>query len=174
MNKGKLVGTMFVVLIGLAAIIGTFLLASNNPVKDDGPFSDATDVLSGDAAAGAGREARDPLLNTEQGNMLVFFFTLGSLVAGGIIGKYWRQLFGGNNNSKHSSALLAFGILAVALAILVAAWEAFSGNPMLDPALGDVVLFIFALGGAIIGIFTGYLFQSHLAAKSPAEVRPVG
>jgi len=168
MTKGKLIGSIAVVLIGLAAIVGTFLLASNNPVKEDGKLNDATDVLAGGAAAGAGREARDPLINTEQGNMLVFFFTLASLTGGGIIGYNWRSLMRVNDGRKTTTPAGVGNVLsglAVAAWIVIAALEGFSGNPIFDPELGDLVLFIFASTGAVIGFFAGYQFQGYSTGR---------
>lgn len=40
-----------------------------------------------------GREARGPYINTDQGNLLLFVFTLGALAGGIAIGYYWRELF---------------------------------------------------------------------------------
>ncbi len=92
-NIGRIIAISVAVAILVFAVIGSIALSSNNIVKEEGIWSDATDVLSGKAAGQAGREARDPYINTEQGNMLVFFFCLGGVVAGSIIGYNWRRLF---------------------------------------------------------------------------------
>ena len=92
-NTGKIIAISVAVAILIIAIIGTVALSANNIVRDEGVWSDATDVLSGKAAEQAGREARDPYINTEQGNMLVFFFCLGGVAAGSAIGYNWRRLF---------------------------------------------------------------------------------
>jgi ABC-type cobalt transport system substrate-binding protein len=39
-----------------------------------------------------GREARDPLINTDQGDLLLFVFLLAGAVGGFAAGYYWRQL----------------------------------------------------------------------------------
>ncbi len=92
-NIGRIIAISVAVAILIGAVIGSVALSANNVVRDEGVWSDATDVLSGKAAAQAGREAREPYINTEQGNMLVFFFCLGGVAAGSIIGYNWRRLF---------------------------------------------------------------------------------
>ena len=76
----------------IIAIVGSLVLSTDNTVREEGIWSDATDVLSGKAAEQVGRGARAPYINTEQGNMLVFFFCLGGVAAGLIIGYSWRRL----------------------------------------------------------------------------------
>ncbi len=44
-------------------------------------------------AAEAGREAHEPLINTDQGDLLLFVFTLGGAVGGFVAGYCWRKLF---------------------------------------------------------------------------------
>lgn len=39
-----------------------------------------------------GREARDPLINTDQGDLLLFVFLLAGAVGGFVAGYYWRIL----------------------------------------------------------------------------------
>ncbi|MHB8172651.1 MAG: hypothetical protein ACYDG6_14105 [Thermincolia bacterium] len=43
-------------------------------------------------AAGAGE--RDPFINTDQGNLLLFLFLLSGLVVGFYLGYQWRGIFG--------------------------------------------------------------------------------
>ncbi|GAB6082906.1 hypothetical protein JCM30471_18200 [Desulfuromonas carbonis] len=40
-----------------------------------------------------GREARDPYINTDQGDLLLFLFALAGAVGGFIIGYYWHKVF---------------------------------------------------------------------------------
>ncbi len=91
-SLSKIVATGIVVVVLSLAIVGSVTLSGETTVREKGLWSDATDILSGKAADQAGREARDPFINTEQGNMLVFFFTLGGVAAGFIIGYNWRRL----------------------------------------------------------------------------------
>ena len=49
------------------------------------------------------REAREPLINTDQGDLLLFVFLLAGAVGGFIGGYYWRALVGkrgGDTNSE--------------------------------------------------------------------------
>ncbi|BCB97399.1 hypothetical protein JZK55_23210 [Dissulfurispira thermophila] len=39
-----------------------------------------------------GREAREPLINTDQGDLLLFVFLLAGAVGGFVAGYYWRAL----------------------------------------------------------------------------------
>jgi cobalt/nickel transport protein len=41
-----------------------------------------------------GREAREPLINTDQGDLLLFVFLLAGAVGGFVGGYYWRMLIG--------------------------------------------------------------------------------
>jgi ABC-type cobalt transport system substrate-binding protein len=41
-----------------------------------------------------GREARQPLINTDQGDLLLFVFLLAGAVGGFVGGYYWRALMG--------------------------------------------------------------------------------
>ncbi len=45
-----------------------------------------------------GREAREPLINTDQGDLLLFAFLLAGAAGGFAAGYYWRVLTDGNKN----------------------------------------------------------------------------
>jgi len=40
-----------------------------------------------------GREARDPYINTDQGDLLLFLFALAGAAGGFVMGFYWHKLF---------------------------------------------------------------------------------
>jgi cobalt/nickel transport system permease protein/cobalt/nickel transport protein len=40
-----------------------------------------------------GREARDPYINTDQGDLLLFLFALAGAVGGFVMGYYWHKVF---------------------------------------------------------------------------------
>jgi cobalt/nickel transport protein len=54
-----------------------------------------------------GREAKTPLINTDQGDLLLFFFLLAGVIGGFAAGYYWRVLteIRGNQGNHHFSAL---------------------------------------------------------------------
>lgn len=49
-----------------------------------------------------GRAPKDPVINTDQGDMLLFLFLLGGAVAGFAAGYYWRKLTEVPQNKEHS------------------------------------------------------------------------
>ncbi len=49
-----------------------------------------------------GREAKEPLINTDQGDLLLFVFLLAGAVGGFAAGYYWRELTGSRvKNAEH-------------------------------------------------------------------------
>jgi len=54
-----------------------------------------------------------------------------------------------------ASSLLTFAFL------VAAAWDGFSGRPLINPELGDVALFIFVISGALAGFVTGYALRRY-------------
>lgn len=40
-----------------------------------------------------GREAREPFINTDQGDLLLFLFALAGALGGFVMGYYWHKLF---------------------------------------------------------------------------------
>lgn len=47
-----------------------------------------------------GRSARDPIINTDQGDLLLFVFLLGGAVGGFFGGYYWKMLMDGRAHSS--------------------------------------------------------------------------
>ena len=47
-----------------------------------------------------GPEAKEPLFNTDQGDLLLFFFALGGFAAGIIVGYNWHRLFGAGGGKQ--------------------------------------------------------------------------
>ena len=52
-------------------------------------------------AAQAGRPAREPYINTDQGDLLLFVFAIAGTIGGFVMGYNWRELFG-SSSSVHS------------------------------------------------------------------------
>jgi hypothetical protein len=47
-----------------------------------------------------GREAREPLINTDQGDLLLFVFLLAGTIGGFMAGYYWRVLIEKKNRDR--------------------------------------------------------------------------
>jgi cobalt/nickel transport protein len=88
-NLSRILATAAVAVILILAIVGSVVFATPH---NEGPWIDTTDVVAEEGANAVGRQATDPLINTDQGNMLVFFFTLAGIAGGLTIGYYWRKL----------------------------------------------------------------------------------
>ena len=52
-----------------------------------------------------GRAAKDPLINTDQGDLLLFMFLVGGAVGGFIAGYYWRSLTEGKDRNHLKNAV---------------------------------------------------------------------
>jgi hypothetical protein len=50
-----------------------------------------------------GRESREPLINTDQGDLLLFAFLLAGTAGGFAAGYYWRMLLDGKAKAKGSA-----------------------------------------------------------------------
>ncbi|RJQ51064.1 MAG: hypothetical protein C4526_10965 [Nitrospiraceae bacterium] len=46
-----------------------------------------------------GREAKEPLINTDQGDLLLFMFLIGGVIGGFAAGYYWRMLTEGRTKT---------------------------------------------------------------------------
>ena len=155
-SLGKIVAISVAVTILVLAIIGSVVLSDKNVVREKGLWSDATDVLSRQAAERAGREARAPFINTEKGNMLVFFFALGGVVAGSAVGYNWRIILAAKARGRYhvQRRKLIVGTLMVIACLMTAGVHAFL-RPHANPGLGDVLLFGFVTTGAVSGFIAG-------------------
>ena len=165
-NLGKIAVISVAAAILVLALVGSVALSGKNVVREKGLWSDATDVLSSQAAEQVGREAQAPFINTEKGNMLVFFFALGGVVAGSIIGYNWRVIMvdGVKRRYRVQRRWLIAGTLMV-IACLITAWVHAFLRPLLNPSLGDVVLFVFVMTGAVSGFIAGNGFGALKSEK---------
>lgn len=79
----------------LSALLGLLLCASPAFVQEEEkprwPGVDETVVEK--YAKDLGREARDPYINTDQGDLLLFLFALAGGIGGFIMGYYWHKVF---------------------------------------------------------------------------------
>ena len=88
-KPGYIIVTAITVIIVGLAVWGWLALAGNNtPSKT---WTGADDIVTR-IAADAGRQAHSPLINTDQGDLLLFVFALGGAVGGFLVGYFWRKL----------------------------------------------------------------------------------
>jgi hypothetical protein len=95
-NVSKVIAITIVVIFVALAIWG-WLALSQTPSEaaaggEEGPWGGVDVSVIERFAVESGREARDPFINTDQGDMLLFVFALGGAVGGFVAGYYWRRL----------------------------------------------------------------------------------
>ena len=91
-SLGRMVAIGIVVVITCLAVVGWIVLAKEVPEGEEGPWGGVDVTVIEQYAADAGREAREPFINTDQGDLLLFVFALGGAVGGFTAGYYWRRL----------------------------------------------------------------------------------
>jgi cobalt/nickel transport system permease protein len=91
-NMSRIITTAIVVVIVALAVWGWLALSQDTPESAEGPWGGVDVNVIERYAADAGREAREPFINTDQGDMLLFIFALGGAVGGFTAGYYWRRL----------------------------------------------------------------------------------
>ncbi|MBI2848358.1 MAG: cobalt transporter [Chloroflexi bacterium] len=90
--SGRAIIVSFIVIIVAFAIWGWLALAGNPLQGGAQPWSGVDENVIERFAAEGGREARQPLINTDQGDLLLFIFALGGAVGGFTAGYCWRML----------------------------------------------------------------------------------
>ena len=88
----RIITTSIVVIIAALAIWGWLALPRGEAEGAEGPWGGVDVTVIEQYAIDAGREAREPFINTDQGDMLLFVFALGGAVGGFAAGYYWRRL----------------------------------------------------------------------------------
>lgn len=81
-------------IIGLA-FCGILLLSFFSPsvgAETSGKWTGVDESVVEKIAREHGRESRDPLINTDQGDLLLFVFLLAGAAGGCVAGYYWRKL----------------------------------------------------------------------------------
>ncbi len=91
-NITRIITTGIVVVIAALAVWGWLALSQGVPEGAEGPWGGVDVTVIEKYAIDAGREPREPLINTDQGDLLLFVFALGGAVGGFIAGYYWRRL----------------------------------------------------------------------------------
>jgi len=88
----KIVSTGIVIVIVALAVWGWLATADEASGGDEGPWGGVDVSVIEKYAVDAGREARAPFINTDQGDLLLFVFALGGAVGGFVMGYFWRRL----------------------------------------------------------------------------------
>ena len=91
-NLGKIIAIGILIVIVCLAIVGWIALSKEVPEGEEGPWGGVDVTVIEKYAVDAGREPRDPYINTDQGDLLLFVFALGGTVGGFAAGYYWRRL----------------------------------------------------------------------------------
>ena len=81
-----------VVVIACLAVVGSIVFSGEATEGEEGPWGGVDVTVIEHYAAEAGREARDPFINTDQGDLLLFVFAMGGAIGGFTAGYYWRRL----------------------------------------------------------------------------------
>jgi len=91
-SMAKIITTGIVVVIVALAVWGWLTLSQGVPEGAEGPWGGVDVTVIEKYAIDAGREAREPFINTDQGDLLLFVFALGGAMGGFVAGYYWRRL----------------------------------------------------------------------------------
>lgn len=91
-NLSKKIAVVTLMVIVSLAAVGWFYLVRQAPGGGEGPWGGVDVNVIEKYAAAAGREAREPFINTDQGDLLLFVFALGGAVGGFAAGYCWRRL----------------------------------------------------------------------------------
>jgi len=89
----------------LVLVVAVLLLAAGSWVALDmatGSWSGVDESVVERIAEEAGRPARDPYINTDQGDLLLFVFLLAGVCGGFAAGYFYRTLFPGKGGAPES------------------------------------------------------------------------
>lgn len=92
MKTSAIIATAIVVVIAALAIWGWLALSGQTSEGEEGPWGGVDVNVIEKYATQAGREPIEPLINTDQGDLLLFVFALGGAVGGFFAGYYFRRL----------------------------------------------------------------------------------
>lgn len=102
-SLSKIIATGIVVVFVALAVWGWLALSGQVPEGAEGPWGGVDVNVIEKYAVDAGREAREPFINTDQGDLLLFVFALGGAVGGFVGGYYWRRLVTEKSGKEKSS-----------------------------------------------------------------------
>ncbi|HIJ59396.1 MAG TPA: cobalt transporter [Nitrospirae bacterium] len=78
---------LFLIFTLIIALLNSFVFANE---KADEKWKGVDEVIIEKIAKEHGREPSEPIINTEQGDLLLFLFLLAGLLGGFAMGYYWR------------------------------------------------------------------------------------
>ena len=87
MNKKTKQTTLVVIALCIAAVFMALLMTK------DTQWSGVDETVVEKFAHEANRPARDPFINTDQGDILLFVFLLAGVAGGFVLGYYFREIF---------------------------------------------------------------------------------
>jgi hypothetical protein len=90
--KSSIVVTTVTVLLVALAVWGWVALSANSARGEEGPWSGVDVNVIEKYAAEAGRAPLQPFINTDQGDLLLFVFTVAGALGGFLGGYSWRKL----------------------------------------------------------------------------------
>lgn len=82
---------IFIILAVVVAAAAFSFFFTGSPAHN---YSGVDEVVVEKFARDAGREPAEPLINTDRGDLLLFFFTLAGAIGGFASGYLYRDLFG--------------------------------------------------------------------------------
>jgi hypothetical protein len=91
-NLGKIITISILTIIACLAIVGWIAISKQGPGGEKSSWGGVDENVVEKYASEAGREAREPFINTDKGDLLLFVFALGGAIGGFAAGYYWRRL----------------------------------------------------------------------------------
>lgn len=87
----------------LPCIVAVLLLVASAAVAFGAEWSGIDETVVEKYAAAHGRKASEPLINTDQGDLLLFVFLLAGTAGGFAAGYYWKALITGRGVEKRTT-----------------------------------------------------------------------
>jgi cobalt/nickel transport system permease protein len=91
-TAGMLSVGVLIIIVLLSLSFWTISMFSRANVNTEGKWTGVDETVIEKYAAAAGREPVEPLINTDQGDLLLFVFALAGAAGGFVAGYCWRML----------------------------------------------------------------------------------
>ena len=99
-RTGRIITVGLLVIITCLAVLGWVMLPREAAEEGQEPWSGVDVGVIEKYAVDAGRTPREPFINTDQGDLLLFVFALAGAVGGFIAGYSWRRLIVEKGNGR--------------------------------------------------------------------------